>query len=140
MAVALAALASASLATAAPIFAPTPVNAEPGITTAIARWEIQSSAKAQQGGAEVSAAGFSTKEWYPVSGRATAMAGLLENETYKDIFYSDNLRAVEEPDSSGNVFLIPWWYRTEFTLAPGAPQTRARCCASTASSPAPMSG
>ena len=120
----LAALAGASAATAAPIFAPTPVNAEAGTDTAIAHWEIQSSAKAQQAGAEVSAAGFSTKEWYPVSGRATAMAGLLENDTYKDIFYSDNLRAAEEPDSSGNVFVIPWWYRTEFTLGAGAPSAR----------------
>lgn len=50
------------------------------------------------------------------------MAGLLENRTYGNVFYSDNLRAVEEPDSSGNVFLIPWWYRTEFTLVQGAPQ------------------
>ena len=44
------------------------------------------------------------------------MAGLLENGTYENVFYSDNLRAVEEPDSSGNVFVIPWWYRTEFTV------------------------
>jgi exo-1,4-beta-D-glucosaminidase len=120
----LVALAGASAATAAPIFAPTPVNAEAGTDTAIAHWVIQSSAKAQQAGAEVSAAGFSTKEWYPVSGRATAMAGLLENDTYKDIFYSDNLRAAEEPDSSGNVFVIPWWYRTEFTLGASAPSAR----------------
>ncbi len=59
-----------------------------------------------------------------MSGRATAMAGLLENDTYKDIFYSDNLRAAEEPDSSGNVFVIPWWYRTEFTLGASAPSAR----------------
>ena len=59
-----------------------------------------------------------------MSGRATVMAGLLENGTYKNVFYSDNLRAVEEPDSSGNVFVIPWWYRTEFTVVEGAPQTR----------------
>ncbi len=120
----LVAVAGASLATAAPPFVPTPVNADQGTATAIAHWQIQSSAKAQQGGAEVSAAGYSTEGWYPVSGRATAMAGLLENDTYKDVFYSDNLRAVEEPDSSGNVFVIPWWYRTEFTLAQGAPQAR----------------
>ena len=52
------------------------------------------------------------------------MAGLLENGTYKNVFYGDNLRAVEEPDSSGNLFLIPWWYRTEFTLDEGAPGAR----------------
>jgi exo-1,4-beta-D-glucosaminidase len=123
VAAALAALASTSL-TYADTFSPTPVDGDAGAATAIARWQIQSSAKAQQGGAEVSVAGYSTTGWYPVSGRATVMAGLLENGTYENVFYSDNLRAVEEPDSSGNVFLIPWWYRTEFTLAEGARQTR----------------
>jgi exo-1,4-beta-D-glucosaminidase len=121
--VALAALASASLASADEAFAPTQVG-EAGSATAIAHWQIQSSAKAQQGGAEVSSVGFSTRDWYPVSGRATVMAGLLENGTYKNVFYSDNLRAAEEPDSSGNVFVIPWWYRTEFTLVEGGRTTR----------------
>jgi exo-1,4-beta-D-glucosaminidase len=121
---ALAALASASISSADDAFAPTQVNGEAGSATAIAHWQIQSSAKAQQSGAEVSSAGFSTRDWYPVSGRATVMAGLLENDTYKNVFYSDNLRAAEEPDSSGNVFVIPWWYRTEFTLAEGGRVTR----------------
>jgi exo-1,4-beta-D-glucosaminidase len=113
---ALAALASTSLACADEAFAPTQVDGAAGSATAIAHWQIQSSAKAQQSGAEVSSAGYSTRDWYPVSGRATVMAGLLENGTYENVFYSDNLRAAEEPDSSGNVFVIPWWYRTQFTL------------------------
>ncbi len=119
----MAALASASLADAENSFTPTQVSSDAGSATAIAHWQIQSSAKAQQSGAEVSSGGFSTREWYPVSGRATVMAGLLENGTYKNVFYSDNLRAAEEPDSSGNVFVIPWWYRTEFTLAEGGRDT-----------------
>ena len=121
---ALAALAGSSLACAESAFAPTRVDGEAGSVTAIARWQIQSSAKAQQSGAEVSAAGFSTKGWYPVSGRATVMAGLLENGTYHNVFYSDNLRAVEAPDAGGNLFAIPWWYRTEFTVVKGAPGIR----------------
>src|SRR5450631_713331 len=116
---ALVAVAGASLACAEGVFAPTPVAGDAGSATAIAHWQIQSSAKAQDSGAEVSSAGYSTTGWYPVSGRATVMAGLLENGTYKNVFYSDNLRAVEEPDSSGNLFLIPWWYRTEFTVEAG---------------------
>ena len=112
----LAALAGPSLAGADNAVVPTQVNGDAGSATAIAHWQIQSSAKAQQSGAEVSSAGFSTHDWYPVSGRATVMAGLLENGTYKNVFYSDNLRAAEEPDSSSNLFVIPWWYRTEFTL------------------------
>ena len=86
-------------------------------TTSIDHWQIQSSSKAQQGGAEVSSTGFSTEGWYPVSGRATVMAGLLENGKYDNVFYSDNLRAAAEPESSGVVFVVPWWYRTEFTVA-----------------------
>ena len=113
-------LAGASLAGADNAFVPTPVSAGLGSTTSVAHWQIQSSAKAQQGGADVSAAGFSTGDWYPVSGRATVMAGLLENGKYADVFYGDNLRAVEEPDTSGTMFAIPWWYRTEFTLAAAA--------------------
>src|ERR1700757_2358915 len=95
--VALVALAGRPLARAASTFVPTRVEGEAGSATAIAHWQIQSSAKAQQSGAEVSSAGFSTQGWYPVSGRATVMAGLLENDTYQDVFYSDNLRAVEDP-------------------------------------------
>src|SRR5262249_40066411 len=39
-------------------------------------------------------------------------------------FYSDNLRTVAEPDASGDVFVIPWWYRTEFTVVKAAPGMR----------------
>jgi exo-1,4-beta-D-glucosaminidase len=91
-----------------------------GSITAIPHWQIQSSAKAQASGAQVSSVGFATRGWYPVSGRATVMAGLLENGKYKNVFFGDNLRAVEEPDASGTPFAIPWWYRTEFTLVKGA--------------------
>ena len=51
---ALAALAGASLACAENAFAPTQVGGDAGSATAIAHWQIQSSAKAQQSGAEVS--------------------------------------------------------------------------------------
>jgi exo-1,4-beta-D-glucosaminidase len=98
-------------------FAPTRVNGGGGTTTAVTGWQIQSSDKAQEDGAQISTAGFSTRGWYPVSGRATVMAGLLENGAYKDVFYSDNLRAVQAPDASGTLFVNPWWYRTGFTLA-----------------------
>ncbi len=97
-------------------FAPTRVDGSGGSTTAVAGWQIQASDKAQESGAEISTAGYSTEGWYPVSGRATVMAGLLENDKYQDVFYSDNLRAVQAPDASGSLFVNPWWYRTEFTL------------------------
>jgi exo-1,4-beta-D-glucosaminidase len=121
---AFAALAGASLACAESPYAATLVDSNAGSTTAIAHWQIQSSAKAQEGGAEISSAALSTKDWYPASGRATVIAGLLENGKYENVFYSDNLRAVSEPDSSGHVFVVPWWYRTEFTVDEVAPGSR----------------
>jgi exo-1,4-beta-D-glucosaminidase len=112
-----AALAAGPLACANGAFTPSRVAGNAGSTTAIADWEIQTSGKAQQSGVEVSQAGFPTRGWYPVSGRATVVAGLLEDGVYRNVFYGENLRAVQEPDSSGSLFVIPWWYRTEFTLA-----------------------
>ncbi|HTV87160.1 MAG TPA: glycoside hydrolase family 2 [Dyella sp.] len=98
-------------------YAPTQVSGETGSTTAIDHWQMQDSAKAQQTGADISSAGFATEGWYPVSGRATVMAGLIENGVFKhDLFYSDNLRAVQVPDASGTLFVTPWWYRTQFAL------------------------
>jgi exo-1,4-beta-D-glucosaminidase len=97
-------------------YSPTQVATDEGSVTAIDHWQIQDSAKAQQSGADISSTGFATEGWYPVSGRATVMAGLLENGTYKNVFYSDNLRAVQVPEASGNLFVTPWWYRAGFTL------------------------
>ncbi len=91
---------------------------------AIDHWQIQSSSKAPEGGAEVSSPGYSTKGWYPVSGRATVLAGLLENGKYENVFYSDNLRAAAEPESAGLPFVVPWWYRTEFNVAESAQESR----------------
>ena len=114
-------LLGASLAHADGAAPPTAVDPLAGTTTAIARWSIQSVAKAQQSAEAISAVGFPAEAWFPVSGRATVMAGLLENAVYKDVFYGDNLRTVQDPDASGTPFMVPWWYRSEFTLAKSPP-------------------
>lgn len=106
------ALVAAPAAYAANTFAPTQVAGKPGQVTPIAHWEIQSSAKTQQSGAEISSADFSTKGWDPVSGRATVIAGLMENGRYKNVFHGDNLRTIGHRQ-----FVATWWYRTQFTLA-----------------------
>jgi exo-1,4-beta-D-glucosaminidase len=70
--------ASAAVPTArSATFAPTRVDGSGGSTTAVAGWQTQSSDKAQESGADISTAGYSTEGWYPVSGRATVKAGLL---------------------------------------------------------------
>jgi exo-1,4-beta-D-glucosaminidase len=109
------ALVAAPATHAANTFAPRQAGQSVGQVTPIAHWQIQSSAKAQQGGAEISTNGFQAKDWQSVSGRATVMAGLMENGKYKDIFHGDELRTVARHD-----FVIPWWYRTQFTLTEGA--------------------
>jgi exo-1,4-beta-D-glucosaminidase len=121
---ALALLAGYSLACAEIPFAPTRVEGGAGSVTSVGHWQIQTSAIAQESGAEVSSAGFSTADWHPVSGRATLMAGFLENGRDPDVFYSDNLRAARDPDGSGTEIVVPWWYRTELTVAGAAPGTR----------------
>lgn len=118
-AVASIALAMGTSARADTAFVPTRLETDLGTVTPIGQWQIQSSAKAQQSGAEVSSPGYSTREWYRASGRATVMAGLLENGKFPDVFYGDNLRAVSDPDSSGTTFVVPWWYRTEFNVTGG---------------------
>jgi len=115
-----AAMSGTAAARAEGFFVPVQVDRGAGSATALDHWVIQSSAKVQQSGAEVSGGAFSTHDWFAVSGRATVMAGLLENGKYPDVFYSDNLRAVEIPDASGNQFVVPWWYRTQFTLQKSA--------------------
>jgi len=130
---AMAAMAGASLAYAENAFASTSVGGEAGSATAIAHWQIQSSAKAQQNGAEVSSAGlFDPRLVRGERPRDGGCAGLLENGTYKDVFYGDNLRAAEEPDSSGNVFVIPWWYRHRVHFGRRRGEKHTRCCVSTA--------
>lgn len=117
-------LVAAPAAVAGTTYADTRVAAEAGTVSSIGRWQIQDTAKAQQDGAAISTSGFATKDWYPVTGRATVMAGLLENEVFKfDVFHGDNLRAVQVPDASGNLFVTPWWYRAGFVL-PKAAGTR----------------
>ncbi len=110
----------AAFALALPAGAQTPYAATTvggaGTRTAVTHWQIQSTAKAPFAGTDVSSPAFKPAAWYPVSGRATVMAGLLENGLYPDLFHSDNLRAVQSPDANGKGFVIPWWYRSTFTL------------------------
>ncbi len=115
--VALAAMLTAADAHAGKVFATTSIDHGVGHVTEIGQWQIQASAKAQQDGAEISTDKFSTQGWYAVSGRATVMAGLLENGQYKNLFHGDNLRTVAVPDTNQHEFVVPWWYRTQFTLA-----------------------
>lgn len=96
-----------------------------GSVVPVSHWFIQSSANAQQSGDIISKPGYSTKDWYRVSGTATVLAGLLGDDEYPDVFHGMNLLGVEVPNTDHHRFEIPWWYRTEFRIpdAPGALHT-----------------
>jgi exo-1,4-beta-D-glucosaminidase len=74
-------------------------------------WQMQSSAIAREGGAEVSSASYAAIGWYPVTVPSTVMAGLIENGEYADVFRGKNLASVD----TGR-FESPWWYRKTFAL------------------------
>jgi exo-1,4-beta-D-glucosaminidase len=64
----------------------------------LTQWEMQSSANM-------------TQPWYPITVPATVMQGLIQNQVYPDVLYALDLEAVDNSS-----FLVPWYYRTQFTL------------------------
>ncbi len=91
-------------------------------------WALQSSAKVDQSGEEISTSKYQPKDWYAVSVPTTVAAALVKAKVYPDPMYGMNLRSLPgvsypiggnfsnfpmQPDSP---FAVPWWYRKEFTL------------------------
>jgi len=91
-------------------------------------WALQSSAKVNEGGEEISTPNFQPKDWYAVSVPTTVAAALVKQKVYPDPMFGTNLRTLPgvsypiggnfsnfpmQPDSP---FAVPWWYRKEFTL------------------------
>src|SRR6266508_1639764 len=76
-------------------------------------WMLQSSAKLQAGGAELSQPGFATKGWIPTTVPSTVLASLVAAGLQPDPYQGDNLRGI-----SREPFQSSWWYRTEVTLPP----------------------
>ncbi len=95
-------------------------------------WAIQSSAKVGAAGAALSRAGADTTGWHATSVPSTVVSALVADGTYPDPYFGTNLRQI--PGTSYDVgqnfsnlpmpkdspFAVPWWYRTEFVLPPGA--------------------
>src|SRR5687768_1669264 len=72
----------------APARPPVVVDPQPGRSTAVPSWRIQSAVKVVEDGAAVSTPGYATPGWYRVSSRSTVLAGLIENSVHRDPFYS----------------------------------------------------
>ncbi len=91
-------------------------------------WVVQSSAKVDQKGDEISTPGFQPKSWHAVSVPTTVVAALVKEEIYPDPGFGMNVRQYPgvsypiganfsnlpmPPDSP---FAVPWWYRKQFVL------------------------
>ncbi|KAK3485247.1 glycoside hydrolase superfamily [Neurospora hispaniola] len=90
----------------------------PGQIAPVPAWDLQSSTKAASDLEALSRPGIDTSGWLHVNtSKCTLMGCLLEAGIYNDteLFYSDNLRRVDSKQ-----FEVPWLYRQEFGLDPGA--------------------
>ncbi|MCW7942787.1 exo-beta-D-glucosaminidase [Streptomyces hygroscopicus] len=90
----------------------TAVSSVAGSTTALSGYAIQSTAKVSDPPAAVSSPGYPASGWYPAGPRSTVLAALLADGLYPDPFHSTNQQRIPKAD-----FQVPWWYRTDFTVA-----------------------
>jgi len=94
-------------------------------------WMLQSSAKVEQKGEEISTPGFQPKSWHAASVPTIVAAALVKEKIYPDPGFGMNLRqypGVSYPIGSNfsnlpmpadSPFAVPWWYRKQFVLPAG---------------------
>ncbi|WP_412542092.1 hypothetical protein R8Z50_06025 [Longispora sp. K20-0274] len=109
-----------TVARAEPVMAPDPgperlAAGAPVRGGALTGYQIRSSALVTADGREVSRTGFDPAGWVPVPARSTVFGGLLGTGAFPDPFYSTNMAAVD-----ASAFAVPWWFRSDFTVDPGA--------------------
>ncbi|EGZ69741.1 glycoside hydrolase [Neurospora tetrasperma FGSC 2509] len=101
-----------------PSYSSSALVSTPGQIAPVPAWYLQSSTKAASDLEALSRPGIDTSGWLHVNtSKCTLMGCLLEAGIYNDteLFYSDNLRRVDSKQ-----FEVPWLYRQEFGLDPGA--------------------
>lgn len=91
-------------------------------------WSLQSSRKVDKSGEVVSTPKFAPAGWYRVSVPTTVVAAMVKQKVYPDPYYAMNLRKLPGMDypiganfsnipmQQDSPFLVPWWYRKEFTV------------------------
>jgi exo-1,4-beta-D-glucosaminidase len=128
-----------SLAATAPLFAfaggaiwTTPARAGTR-TVGLGGWQVQSSARATQTGAQISTPGFRTGTWLHVrpddAGAVGTEAGaLVQNGRCRGVFFSTNMKTcfgymdTIGPDTIP-MFSVPWWFRTGFLAGRMGPKS-----------------
>ena len=91
-------------------------------------WSLQSSCKVDKPGEIISTAKFLAAGWYTVTVPTTVVAALVKRKLYPDPDFGMNLRELPGmnypiganfsniPMRQDSPFMVPWWYRKEFTL------------------------
>ena len=91
-------------------------------------WKIQSSAKVKEGGETLSSPKYRPRGWHDATVPTGVVGALVKNKVYPDPFYGKNLRSIpgttypigenfsNHPMPADSPFVVPWWYRTEFTV------------------------
>ncbi|MEV6681073.1 sugar-binding domain-containing protein [Streptomyces erythrochromogenes] len=100
------------------VAAATVVPAAPGSATPLAGYSVQSTAKVADPAETVSSPGYPATGWYPSGPRSTVLAALLAAGVYPDPFHSTQQKRIPAAD-----FTVPWWYRSDFTVADTAART-----------------
>ena len=86
-------------------------------------WAIQSSAKVNEGGKEISNPDYPAVSWYPATVPSTILGTLVANKVFPDSYFGTNIESLpgfiskrggEIPEESP--FKDAWWYRTTFSL------------------------
>jgi exo-1,4-beta-D-glucosaminidase len=119
---------STTAADAPPALAAAKVTAQypvPGAILGSSGWQVLSSAKTGSSGSQISAPGFNTASWLPVTdddggAPGTEIEALLQNGACPNAYYSTNMKTCFGYESSVGAdtvaqFDVPWWYRTDFT-------------------------
>jgi exo-1,4-beta-D-glucosaminidase len=91
-------------------------------------WRLQSSAVITETGEALSAPNFQVNGWHAALVPGTVIGSLVNDKTLPDPYYGVNLRNLignkfrndrvlsEWPMEPESQFVVPWWYRTEFTV------------------------
>ena len=102
-------------------------------TVGLGGWQVQSSARATQTGAQISTPGFRTGAWLHVRPDDAGAAGtevyaLVQNGRCRGVFFSTNMKTcfgymdTIGPDTIP-MFSVPWWFRTNFLAAGVGPKS-----------------
>jgi exo-1,4-beta-D-glucosaminidase len=103
------------------------------ITVGLPGWQVQSSAQATEGGAQISRSGFATSTWLHVQpddagAVGTEVGALVQNGRCPSVFFSTNMKTCfgymnQVGPETIPTFAVPWWFRTSFTADPRRGQT-----------------